>query len=252
VPLALCLHAQLLTPRARRRPWQLDPAQLSAWTAAPVVPALVAMIIAATAPAVANPYTHSAHGTVADMGRAAGGAIGAVVAPDNTTPATAGVAPEDDKPPAGSFVQGAHGHSLPSTFTEAELHEADPQLQRLTAADRRLLRIFGNTIHLNDRTHLDGGISAAEDAKWQRLHNRVAVCSLPLYDLPNGCWPHRFLTTLTDLWVGVIQRRWNSEQPLVFQVVISAVSAGSLDSTMLNQLSGVGLMLGTQRATSRW
>ena len=24
---------------------------------------------------------------------------------------------------------------------------------------------------------------------------------------------HRFLTTLTDLWAGVIQRRWNSERP---------------------------------------
>jgi hypothetical protein len=102
-------------------------------------------IIAATAPAVASPYTHSAHGTVADMGGAVGGAIGDVVAPDNATPAMAGVAPEGDTPPAGSFVRGVHGHSLPSTFTEAELHEADPRLQRLTAADWRLLGIFGDT-----------------------------------------------------------------------------------------------------------
>jgi hypothetical protein len=85
-----------------------------------------ATIIVATAPAVANPYTHSTHGTVVDMGGAAGGAIGDVVAPDDATPAMAGVAPEGDIPPAGSLVQGAHGHSLPSTFTEAELHEANP------------------------------------------------------------------------------------------------------------------------------
>jgi hypothetical protein len=179
-----------------------------------------ATIIAATAPAVANPYTHSAHGTVADMGSAAGGAIGDVVAPDNATPAMAGVAPECNTPPAGSFVQGAHGHSLPSTFTEAELHEVDLQLQQLTTADRRLLGIFGNTIHLNNGTHLDGGIGAAEDAKWQRLYNCVATCSLPLYDLPNGRWAHRFLTTLTNLWVGVIQWLWNLEQPLVFKAAI--------------------------------
>ncbi len=76
-----------------------------------------ATIIAATAPAVANPYTHSAHGTVADMGGAAGVAVGDVVAPDDATSATAGVAPEGDTPPAGSLVRGAHGHSLPSTFT---------------------------------------------------------------------------------------------------------------------------------------
>ena len=93
-------------------------------------------------------------------------------------------------------------------------------MQRLTAADRRLLGIFGDTIHLNDGTHLDGGIGVNEDARWQRLHTRVASCSLPLYDLPNGRWAHRFLSMLTDLWVGVIQRRWNSERPLVFQAVI--------------------------------
>jgi hypothetical protein len=85
-----------------------------------------ATIIAAIAPAVTNPYTHSAHGTVADMGGAAGGAIGDVVAPDDATSAMAGVAPESNTPPASSFVQGAHGHSLPSTFGKAELHNADP------------------------------------------------------------------------------------------------------------------------------
>ncbi len=109
---------------------------------------------------------------------------------------------------------------MPHTFTEEELHEEDPRLQLLTAADQRLLGIFGNTIHLNDGTHLDGGIGVTKDVKWQRLYNRVASCSLPLYDLPNGRWAQRFLTTLTDLWVGVIQRCWNSKQPLVFQAVI--------------------------------
>ncbi len=39
-----------------------------------------------------------------------------------------------------------------------------------------------------------------------------------MYDLPNGCSANRFLETPTDLWVGVVERRWNSERPLVFQV----------------------------------
>ena len=98
----------------------------------------------------------------------------------------ASTAAEGDAPPAGGNIQGVHGHFMPRTFTEEELHEADPQLQRLTAVDRWLLGIFGNTIHLNDGTHLDGDIGAAEDAKWQRLYNSVAACSLPLYNLPNG------------------------------------------------------------------
>ncbi len=103
----------------------------------------------------------------------------------------AGTAMEGDAPPAGGNLQGVHGHFMPHTFTEEELHGADPQLQRLTAADWQLLDIFGDTIHLNDGTHLDGGIGAAEGAKWQRLYNRVAACSLPLYNLPNSRWAHR-------------------------------------------------------------
>jgi hypothetical protein len=131
-----------------------------------------------------------------------------------------GTAAEGDAPPAGGNVQGAHGHFMPRTFTKEELHEADPRLQQLTTADRGLLGIFSNTIHLNDGTHLDGGIGATEDAMWQRLYNRVAACSLPLYDLPNSRWAHRFLMMLTNLWVGVIQWRWNLERPLVFHAVI--------------------------------
>ncbi len=98
--------------------------------------------------------------------------------------AMAGTAVEGDAPPAGGNVQGAHVHFMPRIFTEEELHGEDPRLQRLTTADRRLLGILSNTIHLNDGTHLDGRIGAAEDAKWQRHYNRVAVCSLPLYNLP--------------------------------------------------------------------
>ncbi len=179
-----------------------------------------AAIIAAMAPAVANPYLNSARGTAADTGRVDGGAVGGEDACAYAPTATADTVVEGDTPPAGSSVQGAHGHFMPCTLREEELHGADPRLQRLTTADRRLLRIFGDTIHLNDGTHLDGGIGAAEDAKKQRLYNCVAACSLPLYNLPNGRWAHRFLTALTNLWVGVIQQPWNLEWPLVFQAVI--------------------------------
>ena len=49
---------------------------------------------------------------------------------------------------------------------------------------------------------------------------RISACNLPLYDFPNGRWATRFLETLTNLWVGVVERRWNSERPLVFQACI--------------------------------
>jgi hypothetical protein len=146
-------------------------------------------ILAATAPAVANPHLNVTTGTAADAG-------------------------------GGEAAQRARGHFLPCHCTDAELRVEDPQLQRLTDTDRRLCSVYGDTIHQNDGTHLDGGIGVAEDAKWQRLHLRVAVCNLPLYDLPNGRWATLFLEMLTNLWVGVVKRRWNSERLLIFQACI--------------------------------
>ena len=126
-------------------------------------------ILAATAPAVANPHLNVTTGTAADAG-------------------------------GGEAAQRARGHFLPCHCTDAELRVEDPQLQRLTDTDRRLCSVYGDTIHQND------GIGVAEDAKWQRLHLRIAACNLPLYDLPNGHWATRSLETLTNLWVGVVKR----------------------------------------------
>ena len=151
-----------------------------------------AAILAATPPAVANPYLPVATATIGTAADAGGGGA----------------------------AQRARGHFVPRHCTDAELRAEDPRLQRLTDADRRLCSVYGDTIHQNDGTHLVGGIGVAEDAKWQRLHLRVAACNLPLYDLPNGRWATRFLETLTNLWVGVVERRWNSERPLVFQACI--------------------------------
>jgi len=162
----------------------------------------LAAILAATPPAVANPYIFVATAP-------------AIATPHlNVTTGTAADAGE------GGAAQHARGHFLPRHCTDAELRAEDPRLQRLTDAGRRLWSVYGDTIHQNDGTHLDGGIGVAEDAKWQRLHLRVAACNLPLYDLPNGCWATRFLETLTNLWIGVVEHRWNSERPLVFQACI--------------------------------
>jgi hypothetical protein len=109
---------------------------------------------------------------------------------------------------------------LPWHCTEAELRAGDPQLQRLTDANRRLCSAYSDTIHQNDGTHLDGGIGVAKEAKWQRLYLWVTSGQLLLYDLPNNPWANRFLETLTSLWIGVVERCWNSKRPLVFQAVI--------------------------------
>ena len=146
-----------------------------------------AAILAAMAPAIANPYLNATTGTAAGTG-------------------------------GDGAEQRVRGHFVPRHCTDAELRAEDPRLQRLTDANRRLCSVYGNTIHQNDGTHLDDGIGFAEDAKWQRLHLRVSACILPLYDLPNGRWALWFLEMLTDLWVGVVECRWNSERPLVLDL----------------------------------
>ncbi len=88
---------------------------------------------------------------------------------------------------AGVAVQQVCGHFVPRRCTDAELRAQNPRLQRLTDTNRQLCCVYGDTIHQNDCTHLDSGIGFTEDAKWQRLHLRVAACNLQLYDLPNGC-----------------------------------------------------------------
>ena len=47
----------------------------------------------------------------------------------------------------------------PTQWTEAELRLQDSKLQPFTAADWRLMSIYHDTVHHNDRTHLHGPIS---------------------------------------------------------------------------------------------
>jgi hypothetical protein len=80
--------------------------------------------------------------------------------------------------------------------------------------------VYGDTIHQNDGTHLDSGIGVAKDTRWQWLYLWAATCHLLLYNLPNSQWANRFLETLMGLWIGVVERHWNSEHLLVFQACI--------------------------------
>ena len=122
-------------------------------------------------------------------------------------------------------VEGTGDPAMPAPvdcqwFTEAELRERDPRLQEWTAADEKLLGVYGDTIHHNDGSHLTGNIEGYNDAKWQRLYLRVISGKLPLYDLPNGRWAKVFLTIQTQLLKDARERRCNSEKPLIFAACI--------------------------------
>jgi hypothetical protein len=91
--------------------------------------------------------------------------------------------------------------------------EVDSNLQKLTRADELLIDVYGDTIHQNDGTHLDGGI--ADDKFWQGRWRQVVSCNLSLWDAPMGKVGKRFVQLLAEEWKGVRERRWNAEMPIV-------------------------------------
>ena len=105
-------------------------------------------------------------------------------------------------------------------WTEEELRAHDSKLQTLTAADLILIRIFGDTIHQNDGTHLHGGAGSAVDAMWQRRWKALIAGPHRFYELPRGKVAHRFLALLIAEWKGCREGRWNSERPLCLAACI--------------------------------
>ena len=121
---------------------------------------------------------------------------------------------------------------IPWICTVQELRAEDPRLQRLTAADDR---VYGDTIYLNDGTHLHGDSEGAEDIKWQCLHLWVASCCTSTLSPTFG--------KDASNAAGTLSIRLSSR---------SGESAESVDSTMSSQSSRVGLMLGTTVGMLHW
>ena len=101
---------------------------------------------------------------------------------------------------------------------------ADLPTYILTEADKLLDSIYGDHVHDNDGTHLDGGI--ATDRLWQRRWTRMRQLSTTRYIVPKGAVGRRFLTILVDEFRGVRDRQWNSERPLIFATVVLQKTPG--------------------------
>jgi hypothetical protein len=85
-------------------------------------------------------------------------------------------------------------------------------------ADRMLDKVYGDHVHENPGTYLNGGIE--DDAMWQRYHRRLIVYPSQRYDAPNGNVGHCLVETMTSLFEGIRSRKWNSERFLLFQIVL--------------------------------
>ena len=87
--------------------------------------------------------------------------------------------------------------------------------QAATNTDRKLLGVYGDFVHQNDGTHLDGGIE--DDRIWQERWKKLVVLPTKRYDAPRGGVGRQFVEGLADELEGI--RKWNSERFLVFQMV---------------------------------
>ena len=113
--------------------------------------------------------------------------------------------------------------------------EEDPFLQPLGDADKLLMGVYGDTIHLNNGHHLDGGI--ADDKIWQRRWTRVVGCDLSLWEVPRRCnLGKRFVNQLANEFRGVRLRQWNSERVIVFAAVILNRRSGVVNAKEIKTL----------------
>ena len=83
-----------------------------------------------------------------------------------------------------------------------------------------MLETYGDTIHLNDGTHLTGTVDPEEDAMWQEIYGNTIAGNLPLYDLPNGKEGNRFLDYFAQIIEDMAAGKCNSEKMLCFPALM--------------------------------
>eukprot|EP00957_Ditylum_brightwellii_P179093 13643464-Ditylum_brightwellii.AAC.1 len=106
------------------------------------------------------------------------------------------------------------GDSAPCRVLEDPLY----QLDNLTEVDKELVEVYGDTVHLNDGAHLDGGVP--DDKDWQQRWIQLTAVPSKHYDVPKGPVGRRFIEVYAKLMDGCIERLWNSEKFLVFPMVM--------------------------------
>ena len=124
--------------------------------------------------------------------------------------------PEDAGPAAiqASGVQPDEGADLPD-YTPTE-------------ADRRLDAVLGDHIHDNDGSHLDGGIP--DDALWQARHRLLTAFPSRQYATPSCRVGKNIIAQFRHELEGSRLRKWNSERPFVFLLVVLQVSDNAVGS----------------------
>ena len=100
---------------------------------------------------------------------------------------------------------------------DGEVESGDELRYNLTPEKLRLQDFYGDLVHRNLGTHLDGGIK--DDGKWQGWWRDLAVMPSRRYEAPCGKAGKRYVNVLAKELRGVRDRRWNSKRFIVFQTV---------------------------------
>ena len=87
-----------------------------------------------------------------------------------------------------------------------------------SAADQKLHKVYGDWLHRNPGTHLDGGV--ADDAFWQNAFVALAGGMQRRYELPPRAVGRAFLEQLVVEMKAVRERKSNGEKLLVFISVV--------------------------------
>jgi hypothetical protein len=110
---------------------------------------------------------------------------------------------------------------------------------KITEVDQKLMDVYGDYIHQNDGSHLDGGI--LDDAAWQSRWRKLIVLPCQRYDAPSGAVGRRFVRILTEELRGIRSRKWNAERFIVFQAVVlqrsrEVKNAGAIKRRLSNRM----------------
>ena len=94
---------------------------------------------------------------------------------------------------------------------------------------RRIAAVYGSTLQDDDGTQLDGGIR--DDLIWQGYHRRLVTLTPQLYTCPGKAAGKEFIHQLCEEFNGVLERKWNSERPLVFCLAMLQKKPGITQSS---------------------
>ena len=116
--------------------------------------------------------------------------------------------------------------------SQSELeNSSDLEGYQKTEVDKELQRVYGDYVHKNLGTHLDGGVR--DDADWQRRWRALVVWPSRRFEVPKGAVGHKYVAQITKELSGIMNRTWNSERFLVFQMVILQRSPKVVSATAI-------------------